>query len=144
MVPRGHWHALIKTSDDFNSKVSTFSPQGRRVFETLRALIHQIAASTPDIGPLDEALRWGEPSFLTNQSQSGSLVRMDAKPKSPYQFHIYFHCQTGLIDHFKDVFGDQLQYEGNRAIVIDVHAPIPTDALTYCLRKALTYKLKKP
>ncbi len=45
----------------------------------LRELIYDTAARIEGVGPLEEALKWGQPSFLTSESKSGSLIRVDQK-----------------------------------------------------------------
>ena len=43
----------------------------------LRQLIFDVAAKTKDVGQLEETLKWGEPAYLTSESKSGSLIRID-------------------------------------------------------------------
>ena len=43
----------------------------------LRALILKVAAETKGVGELEEALKWGQPSYLTRQTGSGSTIRID-------------------------------------------------------------------
>ncbi len=43
----------------------------------LRRLILDVASSTEGVGPVEETLRWGQPSYLTAQSGSGSTIRID-------------------------------------------------------------------
>ena len=47
----------------------------------LRRLIIETAATTEGVGELEETLKWGEPSYLTPQTKSGSTVRIDWKKK---------------------------------------------------------------
>jgi hypothetical protein len=65
----------------------------RRQLLVLRELIFETAAATEGVGKLEETLRWGEPSYLTTQSGSGSMVRINARG-SQDQYAMYFHCQT--------------------------------------------------
>ena len=39
----------------------------------LRRLIFETAATTEGVGPLEETLKWGQPSYLTRRSRSGSI-----------------------------------------------------------------------
>lgn len=116
-------------------------PMRQRLLD-LRELIHEIAASDPDIGPLEEALKWGEPAFLT-PSGSGTTVRINAHKKSGSLAGLYVHCQTDLVDRWRVLYGDQLSFDGNRAILLDVDAPLPKDALRHCIAMALTYHRDK-
>jgi hypothetical protein len=45
----------------------------------LRQLILETAASTEGVGELEETLKWGEPSYLTSKTKSGSTIRIDRK-----------------------------------------------------------------
>jgi len=42
----------------------------------LRRLIFDTAAETDGVGPLDETLKWGQPSYLTAASRSGTTIRI--------------------------------------------------------------------
>ena len=42
----------------------------------LRQLIFETAAQLQDVGPLEETLKWGQPSYLTKQSKSGTTIRV--------------------------------------------------------------------
>jgi DNA-3-methyladenine glycosylase I len=44
--------------------------------EDLKTLIHGVAESTPEIGPLEESLKWGEQSFTPARRNVGSSVRI--------------------------------------------------------------------
>ena len=109
----------------------------------LRELIFKVAISTPGVGKLDEALKWGEPAYLTSQTKSGSTVRIGWKSSSPTQYAMYFHCQTNLIDTFRTLFPGAFKFEGNRAIVFNESDAVPTDSLAFCVAAALTYHRNK-
>lgn len=111
----------------------------RRELLALRGLILQTAADTPGVGVLEETLKWGEPAYLTTRSGSGSTVRIAWKPRAPQQYAMYFNCQTTLVDTFRTLFPGEFRFEGNRAIVFQVGAPVPRDALAVCVAAALTY-----
>ena len=110
---------------------------------TLRTLIYAIAAQTEGVGTLEETLRWGQPSYLTSASKSGSMIRIDRYRNDDSRCALYFLCQTTLVDSFKEMFGDQLAYEGNRAVIVDVGAALNTAVLTQCIEMALTYQRRK-
>ena len=105
----------------------------------LRELIFETAASTAGVGKLEEALKWGEPAYLTTASKSGSTVRIGWKARSPSRYALYFNCQTTLVDTFRTLFPSELKFEGNRAIVFAVSDVVPTDCLGLCIAAALTY-----
>ncbi len=103
----------------------------------LRALIFQVAEESPQIAPLSEALRWGEPSYLT---RSGSTIRLGWKPAAPDQYTLLFNCQSKLVPTFREIYADEFQFSGNRAIVFAANQPISAEPLRHCIELALRYK----
>src|SRR5471032_661811 len=114
----------------------------RRRLLVLRELVFETAAGTAGVSPLTEALKWGQPSFLTEETGSGTTVRIDRLKKSD-GYAIYFHCQSGLVGQFKELYPDTFRYEGKRAIVFDVKDRVPKKALRHCIGLALTHHLRK-
>ncbi len=106
----------------------------------LRQLTLDTASEIEAIHPLEETLKWGEPSYLT---KNGSTIRIGWKKSSPHQYAMYFNCNTKLVDTFKELFGDTFHYEGNRAIVFDENDEIPVDELKQCISSSLTYHIRK-
>lgn len=109
---------------------------------TLRALIFETAADNPAIGPLEETLKWGQPAYLTPATKSGTTIRIDRHKKTGSAYAVYVHCQSNLIERCRQLYGDILTFEGNRAIVFDVESELPTEAVKHCLSMALTYHLR--
>jgi hypothetical protein len=109
----------------------------------LRQLIFEVAAKTEKVGELEETLKWGEPAYLTSQTKSGSLIRIDVKKSDPSKYAMYFHCQTRLVDSFRTLFPDAFSYEKNRAIVFEENERVPVNELRTCIAMALTYHLTK-
>ncbi len=110
--------------------------------EELRALIYHVAENTEGIGQITETLKWSEPAYLTSKPKSGTTVRIDWKKRSPDQVGIYVNCNTSLVEKYRGMFSGELEFEGNRAIMIPANQPIPEDALKICIQMALTYHLK--
>lgn len=121
----------------------SYAPGPRQQLMVLRELIYKTAASVEGVGRLQETLKWREPAYLTPETKSGSTVRLGWKPVNPDQYCIYFNCQTRLVETFRDWFADELVFEGNRAIVLQVGDPAPTHVLERCFEAALTYHLRK-
>lgn len=103
----------------------------------LRTLMIKVAEQYDDITSLNESFKWGEPSY---QSDIGSLVRIDYKAKTPDKYYIYFICNTRLVETFREIYGDVLQLEGNRAIVLEVDKAFDETIIKHCLSLALRYK----
>ncbi len=109
----------------------------------LRALVFRTARATEGVGPLSEVLRWGQPTYLTEASRSGSMLRLDAVKDRPDRIGLFVHCQTGLIDEFRTQYGDRFAYEGRRALLLPVDEPLPEEALGHCIALALTYRHRR-
>jgi uncharacterized protein DUF1801 len=107
----------------------------------LRRLILDTARSTKGVGRIEEALKWGQPSYLTPETRSGSTVRIDHVEGQ--QYAIYFHCQTDLVATFRELYPDKWSYGGNRCILLNAENKIDETALRHCVALALTYHLNK-
>jgi hypothetical protein len=108
----------------------------------LRRLIFDTARTTEGVGVLEEALKWGQVSYLTSQSKSGSTIRIDRVKSGAGQYAVYFHCQTDLVATFRELY-PELSYGGNRSILLDAADQFPKTALRHCVALALTYHLNK-
>lgn len=124
-----------------------YPPALRKRLLALRRLILETAAATPGVGPLEETLKWGQPSYLTAESKSGSTVRIDRARDEPGQPRdraaVYFHCGSGLVESFKEIYPRELTYQGRRAILIAPGEAIPEAPLRHCIALALTHHLRK-
>jgi len=115
-------------------------PDNARVrLEELRNLVFQVVSEL-ELGEVDETLKWGEPSYSV---KTGSPLRMDWKLKSPNNYYLFFNCQTKLVDTFRELYGDELVFQGNRAIVLSLSKPLPETVIKSCLGLALTYQQRK-
>jgi hypothetical protein len=108
----------------------------------LRRLIFDTAKTTSGVGALEETLKWGQPSYLTTESRSGSTIRIDQVKAEAGQYAVYFHCQTDLVETFRELY-PELRYGGNRSILLDASDKLPEAALRHCVALALTYHLRK-
>ncbi len=115
----------------------------RRKLLAIRELIFSSASSIEGVGKIEETLKWGEPTYLTSMSKSGSTIRIAWKKSAPLQYAMYFNCQTNLIDTFRSLFRSEFKFEGNRAIVFDESEKVRTDSLRICIAAALTYHRNK-
>ena len=110
--------------------------------QALRKLILDTARTTDGVGALEEALKWGQVSYLTSETGSGSTVRIDQVKSTDNQVALYFHCQTNLVETFRELY-PELTYSGNRAILLDAADELPEAELRHCVALALTYHLGK-
>ena len=109
----------------------------------LRRLIFDTARTTKGVGALQETLKWGQPSYLTPQTKSGSTIRIDQVKSAANQYALYFHCQTDLVETFRELYPSELSYGGNRSILLNAQDEIPQAVLRHCVALALTYHLTK-
>jgi Domain of unknown function (DU1801) len=107
----------------------------------LRRLIFDTAKATKGVGRVEEALKWGQPSYLTPETKSGSTVRIDHVAGK--QVAIYFHCQTDLVATFRELYPEKWSYGGNRCILLNAQDKVDEKALRHCIALALTYHLNK-
>lgn len=109
----------------------------------LRSLIFEAAATHETVGRVEETLKWGQPSYLTPETKSGSTIRLGV-PKSPeHDYALFVHCQTDLTAQFETNYPGEFDFEGTRALLFKADKPIPADALRHCIGMALTYHQRK-
>ena len=117
------------------AKFDTYPVVVRRRMETIRSLVYAVA-SEENLGDVTETLKWGEPSYLTKK---GSTLRMDWKQSSPDGFCLYFNCNTKLVDTFRELYGDKLEFQGNRALVLHNDETLPKAEIRECISMTLRY-----
>ena len=120
-----------------------YPPAVRKRLLAIRKLIFDTAAKTEGVGALEETLKWGQPSYLTSATKSGSTIRIDGIKGDDAHCAVYFICHTNLVERFRELYGGKLRLEGNRGILVDVKQPLPADELRHCIALALTYQLEK-
>src|SRR5687768_7024209 len=87
----------------------------RRLLE-VRSLIFETAAADARIGKLTETLKWNEPAYLTEESGSGSTIRINRRKGDGEDYALYFNCQTTLVAGFRKKFPQTFRFEKNRAL----------------------------
>ncbi len=134
---------MAETVPEQTMRVLAGAPERMRArLLALREMILETAGSDATIGPLEETLKWGEPAFLTSSTRSGTTIRINRHKKSDDQYALYVPCQTDLVERYRQLYGDQLQFDGNRAVVFNVGDDLPADAVRHCIAMALTYHRK--
>ena len=120
-----------------------YPPDVRARLMALRETIFEVAAATPGVGTLTETLKWGQPSYLTEETGSGTTVRIDWLKGDSGGYAIYFHCRSGLAGQFRELYPETFAYEGERAILFDPRTNVPARELRHCIALALTHHLRK-
>ena len=108
-----------------------------RVRDLIRA-----AAEAEGIGDLEETLKWGEPAFLPKRARVGTTLRLGWSEAPPGRVTIFVHCQTRLIDLYRERFPG-VAYEGNRAVHFAMDAPLPEAEVQQMAAMALAYHRDK-
>lgn len=109
----------------------------------LRRLILETAASIEAVGEIEETLKWGEPSYLTPITKSGSTIRIAWKQSQGQRYSIYFKCTANLVPAFKEKYPNDFAFGGNRSIDFNIDDTVPEEKLRKCIALALTYHLNK-
>ena len=109
----------------------------------LRQLIMDEAGRHPEMGELQETLKWGQPSYLPANPRIGTTLRIDRHPTQTDKVGLYFNCNSSLADDFQQLYPGLFEYEGRRALLFSLEGPVHEDALRHCIALALTYHLNK-
>lgn len=105
----------------------------------LRQLIIDTARDSDAVGALTETLKWNEPAYLPTRPNIGTTIRINAVKGSDTRYAMFVHCQTTLIETFRQHYSDQLEFEGWRAILFDAQKRFPREQVRHCIALALTY-----
>ena len=119
-----------------------YAPATRKRLMALRETLFEVAAATEGVGALTETLKWGQPSYLTKETGSGTTVRIDRLKGEAGGYAIYFHCQSGLVGRFRDLYPETFTYEGARAIKFGLDERLALPELRHCIGLALTHHLR--
>jgi len=106
----------------------------------LRGLVLDVAAATPAAGRVEETLRWGQPSFVT-EPRTGTTVRID-RVRGTDDVAVFTHCRTPLVDECRAAHGDLFDYDGTRGVILRAGRAVPVAELGEHVRAALTYRLR--
>ncbi|WP_199611172.1 DUF1801 domain-containing protein [Flocculibacter collagenilyticus] len=123
-----------------DNKFSCYPEHVKPVMQELRLLIFE-TAKTLKLGEVEESLKWGEPSYRV---KGGSTIRIDWKPEQPTKYFMFFHCQSKLVDTFRELYSHTLEFERNRAIVFSLHDPLSCHSsksliVRHCIELAFSY-----
>jgi len=107
----------------------------------IRELILDTADGMSLPGGIEETLKWGEPSYLPIKPRTGSTIRIGRFDE--HNVGLYFNCQTMLVESFRSMYGDELTYSKNRAILFNIAESLPEPVIKACTQMALGYHLNK-
>lgn len=81
------------------------------------------------------SIKWGQLSFA---SPLGTPIRIDRFDDE--RIALFVHCQTTLVEQWREMFGDTLNFSKTRAIILNTNEPLPLNELKMCVQMALTYR----
>lgn len=100
----------------------------------LRDLIFATAQDMQPSAPVTEALRWGQPAYL---SPKGTTIRLGGHKST--RFALFVHCQTRLIGDFTSAFPGSDRIDGSRAVLFDRIEQIDPNRHSWLIARALAY-----
>ena len=127
---------------NFKNSFARFESDTQAELLKIRDLILDVARSNDVIRELEETLKWGEPSYLTPKSKSGSTLRL-GQTKTDQKPALYVNCQTTLVDEIRELYPDTFSYEGTRGIVLKTPAEDVRQELEHTIALVLTYHARK-
>ncbi len=112
-------------------------PAQRRAMLTLRQMIFEEAGADPRFGPIDESLKWGQPSYVPARPRIGTAIRLGTQGN---RVALFTHCQTSVMADVRPLFGPEAQFDGTRGVGF---APedLPEMPIRGLIRAALGYYL---
>lgn len=108
----------------------------RPTLARLRVLIFAVAEAE-GAGPVEEALRWGEPAFIAPR---GSTIRLGRAKTGAAA--LFVNCRTSLIEDFRPIAPEGSRFEGTRAVLFDPGQHIDEAALSILVARALSWHVK--
>lgn len=132
-------HMTAAKTSEVSAVFSAFPEPARQGLLALRTQIYSVAAADPRIGILSESLKWGQPSYGTPHSKSGTPLRLGIPKVGGYA--IFVHCQTTVVSEFRHIFGEQFSYDGSRAVIFRADTVVDMEKVSVLINRALTYRL---
>ncbi|MCV0425232.1 MAG: DUF1801 domain-containing protein [Roseibium sp.] len=133
---------MFKSDPAVLAVMDSYSGELKEALLGLRALILKTAEEHENIGLLHEALKWGQPSYLTVQPKTGTTIRIDRDKSDLGDFALYVNCQSSLISDWRTLF-PALTFGGDRSVHFKLNRPLPKSELRHMIAMALTYHSSK-
>ena len=133
---------IPEISDSAVAKIYEAWPKDLRAkILDLRTMIFDVAANTPNVGTIEETLKWNVPAYLTVQPKSGTTIRLEGKGDIG-SYGLYVPCSTSLIEQCRELYPQVFSFNKNRGIVFTLSDKVPEDELRHFIAMALTYHVK--
>lgn len=125
------------TTPEIENVYAHYDQQSYAMLQEIRTRIYELAAMNDQVGTIEESLKWGQPSYATVRPKSGTPIRLDVFDEQ--HVAIFVSCQSNLIERLRQIYGYDLEFSKNRAIVLSKNKPLNFTVLDDCLMRALTY-----
>lgn len=134
---------MIRPFDDpgVQAAFDAFPTDVRDMALTLRDLIFSVAWDTPQVGRVDEMLKWGQPAYLTPETKAGSTLRIGMASEGGAA--LFAHCATDIISTYATTFPGTDHIAGNRAVIFRKASDIVPARLRLLIFHGLTYHLDR-
>ncbi|WP_232227806.1 hypothetical protein [Leptospira wolbachii] len=106
----------------------------------IRDWVYDLSVADARIGEIEECIKWGQPSFLTPITKSGSTIRIGKV--SDTEFALFFNCKTTIAQEIAIEF-PELKCDGKRALYFAANQKLAKTKVISCLQKALLYHKRK-
>ena len=124
------------SSDALRAAFDAFPPDTRDPLLTLRSLIYANAADL-NVGPVEESLKWGQPSYVPAAPKTGTPIRLGCSKSG--DIAVFVHCQSSVLKDLAPVLPAGVTLDGTRGVLFT--DGIDTSVATTVIRAALTYHL---
>ncbi|WP_428688209.1 DUF1801 domain-containing protein [Roseibium sp.] len=121
---------------------SDYPAPTQKALYRLRKLIFETARENENIGELQETLKWGQPSYLTQRAKTGTTIRIDRDWSDLGDVALFVSCQSSLVSEWRALF-PHLTFGGNRSVHLRAAEPLPEPELRQMITMALTYHSAK-
>lgn len=122
-------------------RIALWPQKAKTRFYDIRAVILGSVADIDDIA-LIETLKWGQPAWHPDKPTVGSTLRVAWQQKHPDQIGLFVNCNTTLADRMRSLYPNSFAFEGKRALLLSLDAPLPEQAIAHCAVLTLTYHRK--
>ncbi|MEL7274036.1 MAG: DUF1801 domain-containing protein [Pseudomonadota bacterium] len=121
-------------NDTLSARFAAFPVPQKAGLLALRSHIFALAGERFGPGRLVESLKWNQPAFNIIKPKRGTTLRMGADEHG--SISLFFTCTSGLVDRFRDLYGDELTFVGNRELQLGANF-LPNPAIDHCILLAL-------
>jgi len=124
------------------SHVSAWPAPARATLLACRSIFHSTSEDR-GLGPLDEALKWGQPAWRPRRPRTGSTLRLHWTDALPDHMAVYVDCKTDLASRMHDLYPDLAENDLRRRMSFRLDQPFPEQAISHLAEMTFTYHLAK-